>query len=157
MRALILTACLVAPAALAAPRIESVTVKPNPAAFASGKAPQVEIAVSVARSKIGSNNCDASIDLGDGGWPKPLDFGVATTRTVRHVYEKDGTYKIAVKGSGATPCEGTGAASVTVTGAPAKKAEPKKKIEAKKKAEPKKAEPKKKGAEAPSSKDPAKP
>ena len=138
-------------AAVAAPRIETVTVKPNRATFSDGKAPQVEVAVTVGRPKFGPGNCDASVDMGDGGRAKTLDFGVATTRSLRHVYAKAGTYKVTVRGSGKTPCEGPGEASVTVVGAPApakkvdakkpepkKKAEPKKKPEAKKKAEPKK-------------------
>jgi len=94
------------------------------------------------------------VDLGDGSRAKTLDFGVASTRSLRHVYAKAGAYKITARGSGKTPCEGLGEAAVTVVGAPA----PAKKVEAKKKPEPKKKTPakkkpapKKKGAEAPSS------
>ncbi len=144
---------LVAPAALGAPRLESLTVKPNPAAFSGGKPPEVEVAVSVSRGKFDSGNCDVSVDPGDGGRARTLDFGVATTRSTRFVYQKGGNYKVTAKGTGRTPCDGMREAALTVSGAPAaKKAEPKKKPEPKKKAEPKKKpEPKKKGAEAPSS------
>jgi hypothetical protein len=94
----------------------------------------VEIAVSVSRARTGLQNCDASVDPGDGSRARPLDFGVATTRTVRHVYSKNGSYRVAVSGAGKTPCEGSREAAVTVSGVagPAKKAPAKK--EAKKKA-----------------------
>lgn len=154
MRHWLLIGLLVAPAATGAPRIESVTVKPDRASFSDGKPPQFEVAVTVSKPKFGTGNCDASVDLGDGGRAKTLDFGVATTRSLRHAYGKAGSYKVTVRGSGKTPCEGSGEAAVTVVGAPApaKKIEAKKKPEPKKKSEPKKKpEPKKKGAEAPSS------
>ena len=154
MKRWLLIALLAAPAAMAAPRIESVVVKPDRASFSDGKPPQVEVAVTVSRPKIGTNNCDASVDLGDGSRAKTLDFGVASTRSLRHVYEKGGAYKITARGAGKTPCEGSGEAALTVAGAPA----PAKKVEAKKKPEPKKKTPakkkpppKKKGAAAPSS------
>ena len=149
MRNLALIACLVAPAALAAPRIDNLVVKPNPAAFAGGKAPEVEVTVSVKRGQFDSGGCEAALDLGDGSRPRTVEFGVATAKTIRYVYKKDGTYKVTAKGAGSTACEGMREATLTVKGAPApaKKAEPKKKPEPKKK----KPEPKKKGAEAPSS------
>jgi len=154
MKRWLLIGLLAAPAAMAAPRIENVVVKPDRASFSDGKPPQVEVAVTVSRPKIGTNTCDVSVDLGDGSRAKTLDFGVATTRSLRHVYEKGGAYKITARGAGRTPCEGSAEAALTVVGAPA----PAKKVEAKKKPEPKKKTPakkkpqaKKKGAEAPSS------
>lgn len=167
MKSLLYLFVLVAGPALAAHRLESVTVTPNPAAFAGGKAPEVQVVVAVQRARSGPSNCEASVDFGDGGRPRAEDFGMSTTRSFRKTYAKGGTYAISVRGSGKVPCEGLLQASVRVTGEPAKKAEPKK-AEAKKKAEPKKkpepkkgegkkkAEPKKKGAEAPPSTDPAK-
>jgi hypothetical protein len=92
----------------------------------------VEIAVSVSRARTGLQNCDASVDPGDGSRARPLDFGVATTRTVRHVYSKNGSYRVAVSGAGKTPCEGSREAAVTVSGVAEKKAPAKK--ETKKKA-----------------------
>ena len=160
MKRWLLIGLLAATPALAAPRIEAVVVKPNRATFSDGKPPQVEVAVTVSRPRIGTVNCDASVDLGDGSRAKTLDFGVASTRSLRHVYEKAGAYKITARGSGKAPCEGSGEAAVTVVGAPApakkveakKKPEPKKKPAPKKKPTPKKKpEAKKKGAEAPSS------
>lgn len=169
MRNWLLIGLLAAAPALAAPRIEAVVVKPGRATFSDGKPPQVEVAVTVNRPKIGTVNCEARVDLGDGSRAKTLDFGVASTRNLRHVYEKAGAYKITAKGSGKAPCEGSAEAALTVVGAPApakkveakKKPEPKKKPEAKKKPQTKKkaeakkkAAPKKKGAEAPPSRNP---
>ena len=150
-------AALFASAAFAAPKLESIAAKP------SGNTPDVEISVSIGRTKFDTGNCDARIDFGD-GQGRNVEFGVARTRTVRHSYKKNGSYTVSVRGAGATPCEGTQQAPVQIAGAPepkkaepkkaepAKKAEPKK-VEAKKKAEPKKkpqpkkkAEPKKKPA-----------
>jgi hypothetical protein len=147
MRKLALIACLVAPAALAAPRIDSLVVKPNPAAFSGAKGPEVEVTVSVKRGQFDSGGCEAAVDLGDGSRPRTVEFGVATAKTIRYVFKKDGSYKVTAKGAGRIACEGMREATLTVKGAPAKKPEPKKKPAPKKK----KPEPKKKGAEAPSS------
>ena len=43
---------------------------------------------------------------------------------MRHVYQKDGSYTIAVHGAGATPCEGSQQAALKVAGEP-KKPQPK--------------------------------
>ncbi len=132
---------LFTPAAFAAPQIESVVVKPSPAAFAGGKPPEVEVAVSVSRPRFGSGNCDARLDFGDGEG-RTLDFGVADRRTARHVYRKGGDYRVTVKGAGKTPCEGSREATLSVKGPAGEKKAEKKKAE-KKKAEKKKAEKKK--------------
>jgi hypothetical protein len=137
-----------ASAAYAAPKIERVAVRPNPAQFSGGKAPEVEIAVTITRTRFDTGSCDARVDFGD-GQGRSVDFGVAATRTLRHVYQKNGSYTVVARGAGGTPCEGSQQAALSVTGAPEakkaeakkaepKKAEPKKKPEAKKKAEPKK-------------------
>ena len=113
-------------AALAGPRIESVAVKPNPAQFSGDQPPEVEVAVSVSRTKFEKGGCDARLDFGDGEH-RTLDFGVAVTRTVHHAYGKDGSYTITASGTGATPCEGAQRAALTVAGEPKKKAVPPKK------------------------------
>ncbi len=125
--------------AAAAPRFENLAVKPNPAAFAAGKPPEVEIVVGVSRAATGLRDCGATLDLGDGSRPRQLDFGVATTRSVRHAYKKGGNFRVTVKGSGKIPCEGSREVALAVTGAPepakkppVKKDEPKKKDVAKK-------------------------
>ena len=145
-------ALLGASAALAAPKIDNVTVQPNQPKFTGGKAPEVEVSVSISRSRFDSGNCDARVDFGDGEG-RTLDFGVASKRTVRHVYKKSGSFTVVARGAGATPCEGMQQMPVVVAGAPepVKKAEPKKapekKAEEKKKAPAKKAPTKKKGDE----------
>jgi PKD repeat protein len=154
MRRLLLIACLAAPAALAAPRIDTLVVKPNPATFSGGKPPEVEVTVSVKRGQFDSGGCEVALDLGDGSRPRTVEFGLATAKTTKHVYKKDGSYKVTAKGGGNAACEGMREATLTVKGAPAaaKVPEPKKAEPAKKKpAAKKKPEPKKKGAEAPSS------
>jgi len=146
-------ALLGASAALAAPKIEKVSVQPNPAHFAGGKAPEVEVAVSISRRRFDTGNCDARLEFGDGEG-RTLEFGVAAKRTVRHVYKKGGSYTVAARGAGSSPCEGAGQAPLTVAGAPEpKKAE--KKVDEKKKAPAKKAPAKKKAdaKKAPAKKD----
>ena len=137
--AFILAASLCASAALAAPKIDNIAVKPNPAAFAGGKPPEVEVSVSVSRTRFGSEVCDARVEFGDGEG-RTLDFsGVAGTRTVRHVYRKGGNFRLVVHGAGKNPCEGTRELAMNVTGGPAaKKAEKKAEKKAVKKAPAKK-------------------
>jgi hypothetical protein len=120
---------LFASPALAAPKIDELSVKPN------AKTSEVEIAVSVTKS---GGNCDARIDFGDGRG-RTVDFGLATHRTLKYAYKAAGNYKVSVKGTGKAPCEGAKEAPIKVAGAPAatKKAEAKK--AEKKKAEKKKA------------------
>ena len=147
-----LLALFAATPALAAPKIESVTVSPSSAKFEGGKAPEVEVSVSVNRSRFDKAGCDVRLDFGDGEG-RTLDFGVATKRSVRHVYKKGGSYTVAARGAGATPCEGAQQAALTVAAAPQAKPEPKKaekkaetKKPAAKKAPAKKGEPKKPAA-----------
>ena len=139
-------ALLGASAALAAPKIENVTVQPNQPKFTGGKAPEVEVSVSISRSRFDSGNCDARVEFGDGEG-RTLDFGVASKRTVRHVYKKSGSFTVVARGAGSTPCEGMQQMPIVVAGAP----------EPVKKAEPKKAAPEKKTEKkAPAKKAPAK-
>lgn len=128
---------LFASPALAAPRIDVLTAKPNP------RSPEVEFTIAVTRS---GGNCDVRLDFGDGSG-RTIDFGMATTRTLRYTYRKGGDFRVTAKGTGKTPCEGAREAPVKVAGAPAeKKAEPKKaeKKKAEKKKADKKSAPKKK-------------
>ncbi|MGH8725153.1 MAG: hypothetical protein ACREU1_09865, partial [Burkholderiales bacterium] len=60
----------------------------------------------------------ATLDPGDGSRARQLDFGIATTRSLRHTYKKGGNYRVTVKGAGKTPCEGARDVALTVTGAP---------------------------------------
>ena len=109
--------------ALAAPKIESVTLTPRSAQFSGGKPPEVQVSVSVTRGRFDTGGCDARVDFGD-GQSRTLDFGVAATRSVHHVYQKEGKYLVVARGSGPKPCEGTQQAPLTVTRKPAARKKP---------------------------------
>jgi len=152
----VIIAGLCATSAFATPKIESVSVQPNPPKFTGDKPPEVEVSVTVSRTRFDKGGCDARVDFGDGEG-RTLDFDVASKRNVKHVYKKGGSYTVVAKGAGKTPCEGMGQMPVVVQGPPppkpaAKKAEPKK---AEKKAPAKKAPAKKTDAKkkAPAKKD----
>ena len=136
-------AAMLCATAMAAPKIESVVVKPNPAEFSGDNAPEVQIAGSVSRTKFDKAGCDARLDFGDGEG-RNIDFSAAATRTMHHVYTKDGSYTVSVRGAGATPCDGAQRAAVKVAGEPKPKPKPEakkaKKGQAKKKAQTKKDE-----------------
>ena len=144
-RILVIIAGLCASSAFAAPKIESVSVQPNAPKFTGDKPPEVEVSVSVSRTRFDKGGCDARVDFGDGEG-RTLDFDVASKRNVKHVYKKGGSYTVVAKGAGKTPCEGMGQMPLIVQGPPPP---PK---PAAKKAEPKKAEPKKAPAKKPAAK-----
>jgi hypothetical protein len=144
-----------ASSALATPKIDKLVVKPNQAQASSAKPAEVEVSVSISRTRFDNGSCDARVDFGD-GQGRSLDFGVAATRTVRHAYKKGGSYNVVARGAGGTPCEGSQQAPLTIAQAPeAKKAAPKKTDEKKKAPTKKKADEKKKPAakKAPAKKD----
>jgi len=132
--------------AFAVPKIESVAVQPNQPKFTGEKPPEVEVSVSVTRTKFDKGGCDARLEFGDGEG-RTLDFDVASKRSARHTYKKGGSYTVVAKGAGKTPCEGMGQMPLVVQGPPPpKKPEPKKaekKAPAKKPAAKKKADDKK--------------
>ena len=144
----VLAAC-VASAALAAPKLDSVSVQPPQPKFTGDKPPEVEVTVSVSRTKFDKAGCDARVEFGDGEG-RTLDFEVASKRNVHHTYKKGGSYTVVAKGTGKRPCEGMQQMPLVVQGPPPppKKAEPKK-------AEPKKAEKKAPAKKAPAKKKPA--
>jgi hypothetical protein len=125
----IVSLLLVASPALAAPKIDLLAAKPDPAK------PEVVLTVTVTKS---GGNCDVRLDFGDGKG-RTLDFGLATTRTLRYTYAKGGNYKVSVKGAGKTPCEGAKEIALSLKG-PAEKKAAEKKAPEKKKAEKKKAD-----------------
>jgi len=125
----IVSLLLVASPALAAPKIDLLAAKPDPAK------PEVVLTVTVTKS---GGNCDVRLDFGDGKG-RTLDFGLATTRTLRYTYAKGGNYKVSAKGAGKTPCEGAKEIALSLKG-PAEKKAPEKKAPEKKKAEKKKAD-----------------
>jgi hypothetical protein len=115
---------------LAAPKIDQLSVKANP------KLPEVEIALAVTKT---GGTCDVRIEFGDGKG-RTVDFGLATSRTLKYSYKTGGKYTVTAKGTGKTPCEGARDVALNVVGPKpeAKKADPKK--DEKKKAEKKKAD-----------------
>ena len=129
-RILMLLALCGASTALAAPKIESVSVDPKQPKITGDKAADVEVTVSVSRSKFDKGGCDARVEFGDGEG-RTLDFDVAAKRNVKHAYKKGGSYTVVAKGAGKRPCDGMGQMPVLVQAPPppkpaAKKAEPKK-------------------------------
>ena len=130
MKALVLL--LVASPAWATPKIDLLAAKPDAAK------PEVVLTVTVTKT---GGNCDVRLDFGDGKG-RTLDFGMATTRTLRYTYAKPGNYKVSVQGTGKTPCDGAKDTAVKVAGAPAAKKAAEKKKADKKSAAKKKAEPK---------------
>jgi len=141
--AVLIAACF-ASAAFAVPKVENVTVDPSQPKFTGDKPPDVEVTVSVSRTKFDKGGCDARVEFGDGEG-RTLDFDVASKRNVKHTYKKGGSYTVVAKGAGKRPCEGMAQMPVVVQGPlppkpAAKKAEPKK---AEKKAPAKKAPAKK--------------
>lgn len=121
MARLLVLALLAAAAqvASATPRIESVSVRPNPVPFTTGKVGDVVIAVSIERPTPLDLRCDAAVYPGDGGAPLYIswDFGDSRTRSTRYEYKKPGTYTLVVKGSGSNGCSGERELTVKVGGA----------------------------------------
>jgi PKD repeat protein len=144
--ALLTSGLFIAASALAAPKIENVSAKPSAA--------DVQVSVSVSRTRFDTGGCDARVDFGD-GQGRTIDFGMAGTRNVSHTYKKNGSYKVTVKGAGATPCEGSREAPVTISGVPEPKKPEAKKAEPAKKADAKKAPTKKPATKKPATKKPA--
>lgn len=113
---------LAANGAWAAPRIESVSVQPNPVPFTAGKVGDVVIAVSIERPTPLDLRCEATIDPGDGGRELHMSWtlGDSRTKTARYEYRKPGAYVLKVRGSGSNACAGERTLAVKVGGAPAK-------------------------------------
>jgi hypothetical protein len=122
---------LFASPALATPKIDILAAKTDPA--------KPEVVYTVTVTKTGGN-CDVRLEFGDGRG-RNLDFGMATTRTLRYAYARPGNYTVSVKGTGKTPCDGAKDLPVRVAGAAAPKKAAEKKAD--KKAEKKKTEKKK--------------
>jgi len=104
---------------LATPRVESVSVRPNPVPFTTGKVGDVVIAVSIERPTPLDLRCEATVDPGDGGPEIHLawNLGDSRTKTARYEYKKPGTYRIKVTGSGSNACTGERELTVNVGGA----------------------------------------
>ena len=116
--ALALVALSVAMPSFATPRIESVSVRPNPVPLTTGKVGDVVIAVSIERPTPIDLRCEAVVYPGDGGRELYLawDFGDSRTKTARYEYQKPGTYRLKVAGTGANACSGERELTVKVRG-----------------------------------------
>ena len=106
----------------AAPRLESVSVKPNPVPLQGDKPSEVVISVTIERPTPLDLVCEATVDPGDGGRAKVINWelGDRRTKTTRHEYSKAGTYKLVVTGTGKDACTGKREVTVSVGGAAAK-------------------------------------
>jgi hypothetical protein len=101
--------------AAAAPRIESVAVKPE-----TGKGTEIAISVTIERPTPLDVICDAVVDPGDGS-KFVMSWGIADRRTKisRYDYKKAGTYRLSVSGTGKDACVGAKTMTVNVGGATA--------------------------------------
>jgi hypothetical protein len=117
--AIALVAFTAASAAFATPRIESVSVRPNPVPFTTGKVGDVVIAVSIERPTPIDLRCEAVVHPGDGGHELHLawNLGDSRTKTARYEYKKAGTYTLKVVGAGENACSGERELTVKVGGA----------------------------------------
>jgi hypothetical protein len=117
----ILAAATIPSLACAAPRLDSVSVKPNPVPLQGGKAGDVVIAVTIERPTPLDLRCEALVDPGDGGRTLHMSWSIgdARTRTARYEYKKAGTYRLKVAGTGQNACTGVRELTVNVGGAPA--------------------------------------
>ena len=113
-----LLASAAAPPVLAVPRIESVTVRPNPVPYTSGALGDVVISVSIERPTPLELRCEALVDPGDGGPDIYLAWHIGDSRTksARYEYRKPGAYRIRVRGGGDNPCSGSRELTVRVGG-----------------------------------------
>jgi hypothetical protein len=116
--AIALAALTAAGSALATPRIESISVRPNPVPFTAGKAGDVVIAVSIERPTPLDLRCEAVVYPGDGGRELHLAWhlGDSRTKTARYEYKKAGSYRLKVTGTGENACSGERELTVKVGG-----------------------------------------
>lgn len=124
IRNIILTLIVFPISVWAAPRLEAVSVKPNPVPLQGDKPSEVVISVTIERPTPLDITCEATVDPGDGGRAKVINWelGDRRTKTTRHEYTKAGTYKLVVTGTGKDACTGKREVSVTVGGSAAAKA-----------------------------------
>jgi hypothetical protein len=96
--------------AVAAPRLDSVTVQ-----VLASKGTDVVISVSIERPTLLDLSCSALIEAGDGGRiPISWNIGDSRTKTARYEYKRPGTYRVRVAGAGKEACVGLKEATVTV-------------------------------------------
>jgi len=114
---LTLSAGYFVPAAFAG--VSKLSVSPNPARFAGSTAPQIFITVTISGPSGARSGCEVTVDPGDGSAATPprIDFGaVARTKTIQHIYQTPGTYRI--RATGVRGCGGSRDVTATVLPAP---------------------------------------
>ena len=103
---------VLAPPALATPRIASLSGKP------AAKTPgEIAFTVTIERpTPLDIVRCEVAIEVGDGSPPLHITFNIGDRRvkTIKHTYTKSGTFKAKATGTGSRGCEGTREAAVTV-------------------------------------------
>src|SRR5205823_2490645 len=106
-------------AALAEPRIQAVSAKPNPA---GGPPAEVTLTVSIERpTPLDIAKCEVAVDPGDGAAPLRFvfDIGDRHVKNNKHTYKKAGTFTVKATGAGQRPCRGTREATMAVGAKPA--------------------------------------
>lgn len=110
--------------AIAAVTLDMLVARPNPARFARGHAPQVDIEVAIKdRGVTRILGCDLALDFGD-GTPEAIQRfmdGGARRAIITHVYEQPGVYVVIARGrpgSSGRPCDGERRVPVTVVSEP---------------------------------------
>jgi hypothetical protein len=105
-----LALALVPATALAAPRLDAITVQ-----VLAGSGKDVVISVSIERPTLLDLHCDAVIDPGDGtSIPVSWGMGDGRTKTARHEFKRAGNYRVRVAGAGNQGCAGSKEATVSV-------------------------------------------
>lgn len=115
-----LSAVLLASAALpanASARIEGVSVTRS--SMSAGTPATLVLSMKRA-TPLDLAPCDLLIDTGDGEKPLHVTFGPtdSQTKTVSYTFKKAGSFRVNVKGTGRSACEGERATEVLVTGSP---------------------------------------
>jgi len=117
---LLLALSAAADSAVAAVVIDTFTVRPNPARFAGGDPPQIEIEITIKdRGITRLLGCELLIDFGDGtpAVLQSLADGGTRKATLKHVYRKPGVYAAVARGrpgGGGRACEGERRVQVTI-------------------------------------------
>jgi len=102
--------------------IDTLSARPNPARFSGTTPPQIVMEIAIKdRGVTRILGCDLALDFGDGSPVLPLSFmdGGARRISVKHVYNKPGTFVAATRGragGNVRPCEGERRMSMVVVG-----------------------------------------
>lgn len=106
---------LAAPAAWASARIEGVSVTRSSTAAGT---PGTIVLTMKRATPLDLAPCDMLIDAGDGEKPLQVTFGPTDSQSkpVAYTFKKPGNFKLTVRGTGRSACEGERSTDVLVTG-----------------------------------------